>query len=312
MNKLNILFLSDVSSVSFVQKLNDEFTVFYRVEDLKYEEFFKIDIIWSHLGFKIDCEFICKFPNVKYVICPVTGINHIDVDYINSLKIRLITLRGEQAFLSKVSATAEHTWAIFLALQKNVINAHFSITKLQYFNRNIFDSSQLAGKSVGIVGCGRIGKMIAKYALSFNMKVYFYDIKIIKTSKRFTFLNLSQLLMVSDYVFLTASYSKEFHYFFDINMFKLMKKSSVFINTSRGELVNEKDLIYSLSNNIIAGAALDVFDNELNFDTNTNELVKYATDNSNLILTPHIGGRSTDALDLVENYLLNKLKKIIN
>ena len=69
MNKLNILFLSDVSSVSFVQKLNDEFTVFYRVEDLKYEEFFKIDIIWSHLGFKIDCEFICKFPNVKYVIC---------------------------------------------------------------------------------------------------------------------------------------------------------------------------------------------------------------------------------------------------
>jgi D-3-phosphoglycerate dehydrogenase len=91
-----------------------------------------------------------------------------------------------------------------------------------------------------------------------------------------------------------------------------MKSSSLFVNTSRGELVNESDLIYALKNNIISGAALDVFNNELFFDCNSNELVNYARNNSNLILTPHIGGRSSEALDLVEHYLLNKLKKLIH
>jgi D-3-phosphoglycerate dehydrogenase len=198
-----------------------------------------------------------------------------------------------------------------LALQKNIIKAHYSITNELNFDRNNFDSSQLSGKSIGIIGYGRIGKMIAQYALSFNMKVFVYDILDVKTTKKVSYLCLDNLLIRSDYVVLTASYSKEYKQFFDIEKFKLMKASSLFINTSRGELVNESDLIYSLQKKIISGAALDVFNNELNLDCNTNELVIYARNNTNLILTPHIGGRSSDALDLVEHYLLIKLKKLI-
>jgi len=311
MNKLNLLFLSEVSSFDLIDKLNIEFNVFMNIKYLRNENFSNISIIWIHLNYKIDILFLRKFPNVKYIVSPVTGINHLDIDYINSSKINLITLRGEKSFLKKVSSTAEHTWSIFLALQKNIIKAHYSITNELNFDRNNFDSSQLSGKSIGIIGYGRIGKMIAQYALSFNMKVFVYDILDVKTTKKVSYLCLDNLLIRSDYVVLTASYSKEYKQFFDIEKFKLMKASSLFINTSRGELVNESDLIYSLQKKIISGAALDVFNNELNLDCNTNELVSYARNNTNLILTPHIGGRSSDALDLVEHYLLIKLKKLI-
>jgi|694.fasta_scaffold129838_2 D-3-phosphoglycerate dehydrogenase len=311
MNKLYLLFLSEVSSIDLINKLNKEFVVFRNIKHLRKEDFSNISIIWTHLDYKIDNTFIKKFPNVKYVVSPVTGVNHLDVDYLNLLKIKLITLRGEKSFLKKISATAEHTWSIFLALQRNIIKAHYSITDDLNFDRNNFDSTQISGKSIGIIGYGRIGKMIAQYALSFKMRVFVNDILEVKTNKKVSYLSLDNLLIRSDYIFLTASYSKEYIYFFDINKFKLMKESSFFVNTSRGELVNESDLIYALKNKIISGAALDVFNNEIHFDCNTNELVKYARDNSNLILTPHIGGRSSEALDLVEHYLLNKLKKLI-
>jgi D-3-phosphoglycerate dehydrogenase len=312
MNKLYLLFLSEVSSIDLKNKINDNFYVFTDINELRNEDFSNISIIWTHLNYKIDRSFINNFPNVKYVVSPATGVNHIDVEYLNFLKIKLITLRGEQFFLKRITATAEHTWSIFLALQKNTIRAHYSIVNKYNFDRNDFDSPQLSGKTIGIIGYGRIGKIIAQYALSFKMNVFVNDILEVKPNKRVGYLSLENLLNSSDYVFLTASYSKEYFNFFDINKFNLMKSSSLFVNTSRGELVNESDLIYALKNNIISGAALDVFNNELFFDCNSNELVNYARNNSNLILTPHIGGRSSEALDLVEHYLLNKLKKLIH
>lgn len=312
MNKLKVLFLSEVSSYNLINRLNKEFDVFFKIEDLREEEFYNINVLWIHLNYKIDKEFLSKYPNVKFIVSPVTGINHLDIDYINRLNIKLITLRGENSFLKNISATAEHTWAIFLTLQKNILTAHQSIISELNFSRNNFDAVQLSGKSIGIIGYGRIGKMISRYAHSFNMNVFYYDIIQIKTSRKNSYQSLENLLINSDFVFLTASYTPKYHHFFDIEKFKLMKPTSIFVNTSRGELVNELDLIYSLKNKLILGAALDVFDNELNFNCNSNDLVYYSRDNSNLILTPHIGGRSSDALDLVENYLLNKLKKIIN
>jgi D-3-phosphoglycerate dehydrogenase len=311
MLKLNILFLSEVSSPSFIKKIKKDFNLI-RIQDLKVDDFSNIDIIWTHLNHKIDKLFVSQFPSLRYIVSPVTGINHLDIEYISHMKIKLITLRGEKYFLRKVTATAEHTWAIFLTLQKNVLKAHNSLTCEYNFNRNDFDSNQLYNKSVGIIGYGRIGKIIAKYAATFNMKVHITDIKKVNYPRFVSFVSLEELLSKSDYVFLTSSYTLDYHHFINIDKFKLMKPTSIFINTSRGELVNETDLIFVLNNKLILGAAIDVFDDELNFDCYTNKLVEFAQKNSNLILTPHIGGRSSDALDLVEIHLLEKLKKLIN
>jgi D-3-phosphoglycerate dehydrogenase len=312
MNKLKLLFLSEVSSSNLLRRLNNEFEVFFNIEDLTTEDFVNINVLWTHLNYKIDEKFLSKYPNVKYIVSPVTGINHLDIDYINRSSIKLITLREEKNFLKDISATAEHTWAIFLALQKNILRAHQSIVSELSFVRNNFDAVQLSGKSIGIIGFGRIGKMISRYAHSFRMNVFYYDVNDIPASKKYSYQSLENLLIKSDFIFLTASYTPKYHHFFNIEKFKLMKSTSIFVNTSRGELVNELDLIYSLKNKLISGAALDVFDNELNFDCKSNDLVNYSQENSNLILTPHIGGRSADALDLVETYLYNKLKRIIN
>ena len=138
MNKLKLLFLSEVSSEYLLKRLNKEFDVIIKIEDLREDDFININILWIHLNYKIDKIFLTKYPNVKYIVSPVTGINHLDIDYINRLKINLITLRGENIFLKNISSTAEHTWAIFLALQKNILKAHQSIVSEFNFVRNNF------------------------------------------------------------------------------------------------------------------------------------------------------------------------------
>ena len=90
-----------------------------------------------------------------------------------------------------------------------------------------------------------------------------------------------------------------------------MKNSAVFINTSRGELINGSDLIYSLKNNKILGAAIDVISDEFNYK-NSPEIIYYSTNPNNLIITPHIGGNTYESFEKTEEFILAKLEKIVS
>ena len=165
------------------------------------------------------------------------------------------------------------------------------LRKINYQNnqlkKGIWDKQMgelLTGKTLGIVGLGNIGKQLVKVLSGFNLKILAYDrFQDEKFAKKFhiDYVKFNDLLRQSDIVSIHLNLTKDTLQMFNYDTFKKMKKNAIIINLSRGEIINEKDLIKALDSRLIQGAGLDVFQNEP-YD---GPLVKY----DNVIITPHIG-----------------------
>lgn len=236
-------------------------------------------------------------PNIKFIASCTTGLDHIDLEYCKAKGIKVISLQGEP-ILKDVYATAEHTWALIMALIRKVPWA-FDDVKQGNWNREAWQGTELRGKTLGIVGFGRIGQQVAKIAEAFGMRVIKHD----KTHGY----RLEPLLRDSDIVTVHVPLNEETKGMFGIEQFKLMKPTAYFINTSRGAVIYEGDLLRALSTNVIAGAALDVVLDEPNIWP---MLYKYEKDN--LIITPHIGGNTAESRKKTQIYIANKIKEYIN
>jgi len=172
---------------------------------------------------------------------------------------------------------------------KNLINA---LNQVRIGNwRNIEDKirgNEIIGKEIGIFGYGRIGKNLNKYFSAMGAKVSFFDIKkSIRSSKRKT---KDQILKNSDLVIICVSYSKYNFNLVNKKFFSKMKKNAIFVNTSRGEVVDERALINALKTKKIKFALLDVVKNEQYLNSKKNILLEYAKENSNLVISPHMAG----------------------
>lgn len=251
-----------------------------------------------------------------------TGTDHID-----NRDIPLIKLEGE--FLKDIYATAEHTWALILSLIRKVAFA-FDDVKQGNWEREKWQGTELRGKTLGIVGMGRIGQQIARMAEAFGMKVITYDTTIWMGRKEqgnmaiefplYQYCHLEHLLQNSDIITVHVPLTEETKGMFSIEQFKQMKPTAYFINTSRGAVVDEDALLNALHNDIIAGAAIDVttfeterkpFGEDIEDIRNQNELVWYAKHNDNLIITPHIGGNTIESREKTQIHIANKIKEYI-
>ncbi len=270
------------------------------------------NIIWTRLGYKISNKFIKKAKNLKIIVTPTTGLNHIDLHTCRKENIDVISLKGETDFLKNITSTAELTFGLILELIRHIGESSRVLTYDHRFDRDRFRGYQLNGKSIGIIGMGRLGKIVSKIASGFGMKIYFYDIKDINQRIQYTRCKtIDELLTKSDFVTLHVDYKDSNAKIIGEKEFKNMKETAYFINTSRGELIDEIALLNALQSKEIAGAALDVLsdENDIVSHITNHPLIKYAQTNKNLIITPHIGGASFDAMQITEEYIAKKLVK---
>ena len=280
---------------------------------LKIKKFTRIDILITNIGIYYDTFVLKLFPNLKIILTPTTGINHLDLNYIKKNKIKLFSLKNNKK-LKYVTSTAEHAWALILAISRNLV-AYNNETLLggkwerkKYINKNF----QLYGKTIGIIGYGRLGKLISKYATAFGMKILVFDKKI-KKSKIKSFSSLSKIFMLSDIVTINLTYDHTTHEIISKNILFKAKKNQVLINTSRGEIIQENALWSYLNLKKKRYAGLDVLVNDHKW---TNKIPrekfkiikKY---NKNMLLTPHVGGVSIDAKNITREIILDILIKII-
>jgi D-3-phosphoglycerate dehydrogenase len=126
------------------------------------------------LKYQIDKKFLDQIPNLKIIASPATGMNHIDVDYIKSKGIKLISLRGKKGFLRNVPSTAEETMALILSLARNIPWA-FDDVKNGGWDRLKWRGHQLMGKTIGLLGFGRLGRIVARYAKAFGITLIACD-----------------------------------------------------------------------------------------------------------------------------------------
>ena len=257
-----------------------------------------INILFITIGFNITDSTIKKFQkNLKIIFSPTTGKNHIKI---SSQKIKVITLLNIKNKIKKIQSTSELTWGLILNLTRKIIPASKK-NFLKKLNREKFIGNDLFGKTILIVGFGRIGKQMFKFAKAFGMKIKIFDKKFKQSKKLFY-----DFLKISDIVVLCMNFNKNNLNFFDDKCFNKMKKNSYFVNTARGELIDEKALFFSLKNKNLGGAALDVLSNENQITSGSNhQLINYATKNANLIITPHIGGATFESFKITRSQLIN-------
>ena len=262
------------------------------------------DVFWFRLGFKIEENLILSSKRVRIIATPVTGIDHIDEFACINKGIKVVCLRGEYEFLKDVRATAEHTIGLTLSLMRLVSEA-IQDTKLGKWNRDIFRGNELYQKKVGIVGLGRLGEITASYFNAFGCDVFYYDIRDVE-SKHAQKVTSLKVIAECDIVSIHVNYIPQTHHLINAEFFKQCNPEMYFINTSRGGIVNEESLLEALLANRIKGAALDVIQNEYEFNCE-NSLLKYSLLNNNLILTPHIGGNTYESFEKTEMFIARKV-----
>lgn len=284
-------------------------------EKSKKEVLKKANLLIIRLGYRIDARWLDMMPNLKIIATPTTGLNHIDLHTAIWRGVRIVSLKGHTTFLRDIPSTAEETFALLLALIRNIPWA-FDDVKRGQWNRDAWRGHQLIHKTLGLIGCGRLGKIVAIYARAFGMHVIGFDPHVdAKTMKRFGIKKVSfiKLLKESDVISVHVALEKNTHNLIQGKHFKLMKPTAYLINTSRGEIINERALAKALTKKWIAGAALDVLQNESSDGAHLKKgpLWKYAKTHKNCIIVPHIGGATYEAMQVAEDFIADLVKKAL-
>lgn len=270
------------------------------------------NILWVRLRNQIDAEVMDAGMRLRAIATATTGLNHIDEDEARRRGIKIISLRGEREFLENVYATAEHTVSLALSLIRRLPTACQHVANGGW-NRDLFLGRELSGMTAGIIGYGRLGRMVARYLRAFGTRICVTDPDVDLQSLEHgeQLCPLSDLLMASDLVTLHVGLSDATRGFFGEREMALMKVGSWFINTARGELIDEHALLSALQSGKMAGAALDVLAGERASGMKDNLLVKYAQTHDNVLITPHIGGCTVESREKTEMFLASRVEEFL-
>jgi D-3-phosphoglycerate dehydrogenase / 2-oxoglutarate reductase len=275
----------------------------------------KVKILIIRLKFLINSKFLKEYKNLKYIITNTTGLDHIDLIYCKKKNITIISLNDIMNKIQKVQSTADLTFGLIINLSRNITYSNKYLDKNKIFDRYKFISHDLNGRTLGIVGLGRIGKRVAKYAKCFGMKVighdkyksqnYFEKNSVTKVSKE-------KLLKKSNIISIHSS-SEKLKKILDTQDLLKIKKGAILVNTSRDFLIDQKILFKLIKSKHLIGYGTDVLPNERNkLLFRKNEIFKLSK-NYNVLITPHLGGCTFESLnntDLeIAKYFYKRYKK---
>ncbi len=297
-----------------VSKNDVSFEEIYRLGEVREYPLTPVDKIVEYVGdaeavlcnkTPFTAEVLEACPNLKYIGLCATGYNNIDVAAATRLGI---TVCNAPAYSN--AAVAQQVFSFILrytnrtsAYNRFVHNGGW--IRSETFSAFEYPITELAGKTLGIIGYGRIGRQVAKIAHAFDMNVI-VNTRTAKQDSSVKFVGLKELLAKSDIITLHCPLTDETNGLIDLDALKLCKPTAILINTSRGAVINEADLAYALNNDIIAGAGLDVLCEEpMSAD---NPLLNA----KNCIITPHIAWAPIDTRKRLITIVADNLSAFIN
>lgn len=281
-----------------IQKLYKHFDIVI-LSDPSYDTpkiLLEADMVFAPLGYSFDKEKINKCKSLKVIATNTTSISHVDVDVAISKNIYIASLKDELKFLDTITPTAEHTIGLMIACLRNYRSANMSVIGGKWNRRPFSAPFMLSRAYLGLIGLGRLGKMVSNYAKSFGMKIQYFD-PYVRDDSLSRVNDIKELVSTSDIITVHVPSNKKTLNLLNADVLNSFKFGSYFINTSRAELVDEKALIKMLDSSRIKGAAIDVISHEFesDYDMKNHPLIAYAKEHDNLFITPHIGGSTIDA-----------------
>jgi glyoxylate reductase len=252
------------------------------------------DALLTMIGDRITCSMLSNAKNLRIISQMIVGYDNIDVECATRLGIYVTNAPG---IISE--ATADFTWALILATARRVVEADNYVRWGEWFRDRtpwhplMFLGTLVYGKTLGIIGFGAIGRAVARRAKGFGMKILYYDIvrppKEVEEELGAEYRDLESLLRESDIITIHTPLTKETYHLINDERLKLVKKSAILINTARGPVVDTNALVRALSEGRIAGAGLDVFEEEPLPPNHPLTMFK------NVVLAPHIASATYES-----------------
>lgn len=226
-------------------------------------------------------------PNLKAVSNYAVGYNNIDVAAASERGIQVTNTPGVLT-----DATADLAWALIMSVGRRIVEGDLFTRAGRFagWDPMLLLGSGIAHKTLGIIGMGRIGQAVARRAIGFDMRILYHDVAAVPQAEKdhkAELTTLDELLRQSDFITLHAPLTENTRHMIGHRELKLMKKTAYLINTARGALVDERALVEALRDGVIAGAGLDVYENEP-------ELALGLADLPNIVLLPHLGSATSE------------------
>ena len=259
--------------------------------------------------YKIDKELL-ENTSIKTINSCSTGLNHIDLDYCKENNIEIQCHKNDYDLINELPSTSELAFSLMLSLLRQIPQGQKHVSEYSW-DYTQFMGRQIKGLKVGIVGYGRLGKMMYDFCTAFGANVMVYD-PYVKEQLSDSFLlnswctSLKKLFKFSDVVSLHVHVTDETKYMINKDLFGSIKKDCYIINTSRGEIVNENDIVEGLKSGIITGYGTDVIENEFD-DLTKSPIINAMNSGENIIVTPHVGGMTIEGQTKAYKYSINKL-----
>ena len=317
--KKRLLVMTPISHIYGLEKLLKKHFKLDKIEYPSNKQIFKIiqnyEIIFTNPNMSkvfLSQELLQKAKKLETICTASTGTNHIDLSYAYKKKIKILSLRDKKKIINKISSTAEHALALIMSKIRNIYEATISVKKENWDYRP-FIGRQMNNLNVGIIGYGRLGKMMAKFLLPLAGKIFIYEknFKIKNLKKKISKISLKKLISNSDIISLHIHADEKNLNFINSNILNLMKKNVLIVNTSRGEIINETDLVNFLKKNKDATYSTDVLKGEI-LNKFESKIFKYSKVSNQVLITPHIGGMTSDAQELAYIGVAKKLISNLN
>lgn len=275
------------------------------------EKIGEYDILVMRVDPKIDREVLDAAKNLKMIGVCAVGTNHIDMEYAEEKGIKVFNAPGMNA-----NAVAELTIAKMLEVSRHTIPANYDVKVNHNWDKYKFVGRELRGKTLGIMGFGRIGRRVCELGKAFKMRIVAYDPYLRPDqfeAEGARGASIEELIRVSDFIAIHVPLTRETRDMINKDSIATMKKGAVVLNMSRGGIVNEKDMYEALKEGRIGGYAADVLENELAGSglTGHDEFVNPLFECENFIVTPHLGAQSEDAAKDVGIYITGKIKNML-
>ena len=281
------------------------------------------EVLSVFVNHPVDAAQMDKYPKLKLIATRSTGVDHIDVQEAKKRNISVASVPGYGA-----NTVAEFAFTLILALSRKVCDAHKQVTETGSFSQKGLTGFDLAGKTIGVVGCGKIGQHTSRIAKGFGMQVLVSDaFKNDALAKEigFTYAELPELLGASDVISLHVPYMKETHHLINLSNIGQIKKGAYLINTARGAVVETSALVKALEDGILAGAGLDVLEEEGDMQDEMHLLSgphpkeeelkvvlenHYLIDHPRVIITPHIAFDTREAIERILDTTVENIKSL--
>lgn len=258
------------------------------------------EALFIRLAARIDADLHRRYPDLRWIVTPTTGLNHIDVEYFAANGVTILSLRGRTEFLDHIHATAEHTLALALALLRDLPGAANAV-RAGRWDRYPHKGRELHGKQVLLLGYGRIGRLVAPLYRAFGCTVRAHDCVPGRVPAEFA-CTFPGVLAETDILSIHLPLDPATEGFVTADLLARLPARAFVINTARGELVDQAALLSALESGALAGAALDVLADEP-APLPAAVLARIDALGRRLVVTPHIAGFTHESLEQVERHM---------